>query len=79
MRDEMVKCSACNGRGYHHCACWPADCICGGYGEDDCEECGGEGWTWPDDDMDTLIERAILEGQADRMLSGDTGEGQGDG
>ena len=47
--DELVKCSACNGRGYHRCACWPGDCICG---EDDrdCDACDGTGWTWPDQD-----------------------------
>lgn len=46
MTDQLTKCKACNGRGYHHCACWPGDCICGQDG-DECFECGGEGWVDP--------------------------------
>lgn len=42
MADALTKCPACDGRGYHRCACWPADCICG-CGDEDCDECGGEG------------------------------------
>ena len=48
-RDEMVKCTACWGRGYHRCACWPGDCICG-QDDEDCEGCDGTGWVWPDQD-----------------------------
>jgi hypothetical protein len=74
-REEMVKCTSCRGRGYHRCACWPGDCICG---EDDrdCEECDGSGWTWPDEDIDTLIERACLEGEASRII--ESGEQSGE-
>lgn len=45
------NCAVCGGRGYHHCACWPGDCICG-EGDRDCEECGGTGYDddeYPDD------------------------------
>lgn len=47
--DDLVKCTACNGRGYHHCECWPGDCICGD-DDRDCEDCDGTGWAWPDQD-----------------------------
>lgn len=43
---ELKRCPACNGRGYHHCDCWPGDCICG-FGDETCEECRGEGWLDP--------------------------------
>ena len=36
------RCQCCDGRGYVRCDCWPGDCICG-YGDEDCEECGGTG------------------------------------
>lgn len=41
--DAPVRCTACNGRGYRRCACWPGDCICG-QDDVDCEACYGEGW-----------------------------------
>ena len=46
--DEAERCWACNGRGYILCACWPGDCICG-YGDETCDECGGEGWFYEDE------------------------------
>lgn len=46
MTDDLKRCTACNGRGYFHCECWPADCLCGGDYEP-CEECGGDGWVDP--------------------------------
>lgn len=50
---DLKRCPACNGRGYCHCECWPADCICGyGYGDLDCEECRGEGVIDPSYDDD---------------------------
>jgi len=55
MSDDLKKCPACNGRGYFRCDCWPADCICG-CDEEDCDECGGEGWIDPSyDDYDDFI------------------------
>lgn len=48
---DLKRCPACNGRGYCHCECWPADCICG-YGDLDCEECRGEGVIDPSYDDD---------------------------
>lgn len=39
---ELKRCPVCNGRGYHLCDCWPGDCICG-FGDEECEECRGEG------------------------------------
>ena len=50
MADDMKRCTVCNGRGYFHCECWPADCICGGDYEP-CEECGGDGWIDPSYDL----------------------------
>lgn len=47
--DDMAKCAACNGRGYHRCACWPGDCICG-QEDEDCECCDAIGWVRPDQD-----------------------------
>jgi len=46
MADRLTRCAACDGRGYHRCECWPGDCICG-WDDQDCEECGGEGWIDP--------------------------------
>lgn len=46
MSDEAKRCVVCRGRGYHHCDCWPGDCICG-YGDEPCEECEGTGWIEP--------------------------------
>jgi hypothetical protein len=46
MSDEPKRCPCCKGRGY---------CICG-YGDEDCEECCGEGWVYPDDDALELID-----------------------
>ena len=40
------RCSACNGRGYFRCACWPGDCICG-QDDEGCENCGGTGFLDP--------------------------------
>lgn len=46
MADRLTKCTACSGRGYFRCDCWPADCICG-QDEDTCWECNGDGWIDP--------------------------------
>ncbi|AZV00360.1 hypothetical protein psul1_p52 [Paracoccus phage vB_PsuS_Psul1] len=46
-----MHCIDCNGKGYNHCECWPGDCICG-WGDEDCEECRGEGWTETHHDVD---------------------------
>lgn len=43
MSDKLTKCSACGGRGYFRCDCWPGDCICE-YGDETCDECGGDGF-----------------------------------
>lgn len=65
----LIKCTACDGRGYHRCACWPADCICG-YGDEDCNECGGKGIldSSYDDDLSDCdcsnYETDLLEGRA---------------
>ena len=52
---KLKKCPACNGRGYHRCDCWPGDCICS-WGDETCEECGGDGYFDPDEypDWDDL-------------------------
>ncbi len=42
MNNETERCPVCQGRGYIHCECWPADCICG-WGNEDCEYCHGHG------------------------------------
>lgn len=57
------RCPDCNGRGYHTCECWPGDCICG-FGDQECENCGGTGWLYPDeyDDLNETIPG--LEGEA---------------
>ena len=47
MSDEATRCRVCRGRGYFHCDCWPADCICG-YDYEPCDECEGTGWLRPD-------------------------------
>ena len=44
--DDLESCRACGGRGYFHCECWPADCLCGGDYEP-CDECDGTGWIDP--------------------------------
>ena len=46
MADKLTKCTACDGRGYFRCECWPGDCICG-QDEDTCWECEGDGWIDP--------------------------------
>lgn len=46
MAEKLTKCTACNGRGYFRCECWPGDCICG-QDEDTCWECEGDGWIDP--------------------------------
>lgn len=56
MTDNLTKCAACNGRGYHRCDCWPADCICG-QDDEPCWECAGDGWIDPSyDDFDPYVE-----------------------
>ena len=50
MTEKLAKCPACSGRGYHNCACWPGDCICG-YGDETCEECSGDGFIEPGDEQ----------------------------
>jgi len=54
MTDKPTKCAACSGRGYHNCECWPGDCICG-YGDETCEECGGDGFIDPGDEQGCYI------------------------
>lgn len=49
MSERLTKCECCSGRGYHRCACWPGDCICG-YGDETCEECNGDGFVEPGDE-----------------------------
>lgn len=51
MSDKLTKCPACSGLGFHRCDCWPGDCICG-FGDETCEECGGEGIIDPSYDDD---------------------------
>lgn len=46
---EIKRCVVCRGDGYIRCDCWPGDCICG-YGDETCEECGGEGYFYPEDE-----------------------------
>ena len=54
-KPKLKRCPTCNGRGYHRCGCWPADCICG-WDDETCEDCDGYGWfdpdQYPDDDND---------------------------
>lgn len=50
MTERLTKCSACDGRGYFRCECWPGDCICA-LGDEDCDECGGDGFVDPDDEQ----------------------------
>ena len=47
MGDDLIKFRACRGRGYFRCECWPGDCICG-RDDEDCEQCDGTGWLYPD-------------------------------
>lgn len=69
MADKLTKCLACDGRGYHCCECWPGDCICG-FGDETCDECGGEGIidTSYDDDLSDCdcsnYEIDLLDGSA---------------
>lgn len=51
--EPLVECPACKGRGYRRCGCWPGDCICG-LDDQDCENCGGDGWVWPDEYEDLV-------------------------
>lgn len=67
MADRLTRCAACDGRGYFRCECWPGDCICG-WDDQDCEDCGGEGWIdlsydYPDYDPPTSKDNA--RGNAD--------------
>lgn len=55
MSDKPERCPDCNGLGYIRCDCWPGDCICG-YGDETCEECGGDGVIYDNYD-DYLDER----------------------
>lgn len=48
MGAELERCTWCGGRGYHPCDCWPGDCICG-FGDEECEECHGEGFLYADE------------------------------
>lgn len=41
--EKLKDCTACNAKGYHHCDCWPGECLCGDDYEP-CEECGGDGF-----------------------------------
>lgn len=68
MADRLTSCTACDGRGYFRCACWPGDCICG-WDDQDCEECGGEGIidNFYADDLDcdcSNYETDLLDGSA---------------
>ena len=49
--EKPKRCVVCDGRGYHLCDCWPGDCICG-FGDEECEECMGHGFIFPDEDFD---------------------------
>lgn len=64
MNEPLTKCTACDGLGYFRCDCWPGDCICG-FGDETCEECGGEGiidTSYDDDDFNmTDLRREGLE------------------
>jgi len=51
MDEKPKSCTACNGRGYHHCECWPGDCICG-WDNESCEDCEGSGLIYPEDEYD---------------------------
>ncbi|GLR55165.1 hypothetical protein GCM10007923_63860 [Shinella yambaruensis] len=69
MADRLTRCTACGGRGYFHCECWPGDCICG-LDDQDCEDCGGEGWIdpsydYPDYDPPSGPTSSKSKGQAD--------------
>ena len=57
----LKRCPVCNGRGYHRCDCWPGDCICG-FGDEDCDECLGEGWIDPSYDDDYPWENGGQDG-----------------
>lgn len=58
-----LTCPVCSGRGYHPCACWPGDCICG-FGDQECENCGGTGRLYPYE-YEELYEAALNpEGEA---------------
>jgi hypothetical protein len=48
VKEKPKKCPVCFGWGYITCDCWPGDCICG-YGNEECDECGGHGDLWPSD------------------------------
>lgn len=41
-KSPIKICPVCHGKGYLRCDCWPGDCICA-YGDEDCDECRGEG------------------------------------
>lgn len=64
MMDEPKKCTVCNGRGYFHCKCWPADCICG-YDDEDCDECEGTGYISDDMMYDDYDEPFYVPPEAD--------------
>lgn len=42
----LRRCPDCDGRGYHMCECWPADCIMG-CEEPECGRCDGCGFIDP--------------------------------
>jgi hypothetical protein len=85
MADQLIKCTACDGRGYYRCECWPGDCICG-QDEDTCLECDGEGVIDPFfyDPLDCECsnhETDLLEGQreADALTAAETAPHPADG
>lgn len=61
MTNMSRKCPACEGLGYHLCACWPGDCICG-FGDTTCEDCMGEGVIYSDDDDDEYCDFRETDG-----------------
>lgn len=68
---HLKECPDCNGRGYHKCPCWPADCICG-HDDEDCERCDAIGLIDPDEEA---YEEAMY---ADDMRYIETREAKGD-
>ena len=58
---DFKNCPDCKGRGYFHCPCWPADCLCG-QDEENCERCDATGLIDPDEEahyeaMDEMYQR----------------------
>lgn len=65
MSDKPKRCVVCHGWGYLPCDCWPGDCICG-WGDQDCEECEGHGFIFPDPDHDPYLEDVLIAKEQER-------------